>query len=221
MHRKHDQYSISRFVSLLNSNPVLDADTQLLYGGRHGVRLLVLVCLRIFYAIYQLESEEPPSPKNAHVVSASHLLDYLVAGATILLEQLQTSYEHLKDIRAQGPMVRVLVRNLLAEPGARRYELPKDDVRMKSPSPPGNKPQAEVRSNFTVMFRTDARSRVLEPGERSSIVLCGVGFLGLTTVTGSTTSFCCSGCECGEDRWPRLPGCFRSRDSSSPQLSCQ
>lgn len=147
VHRKHDQYSVSRFVSLLNRDPVLDEDTQLLYGGRHGVRLLVLVCLRIFYAIYRAEAAEPPSEKAPHTVSSSHLLDYLQAGATVLLEQLQSSYERLKDIRPQGPVVRVLFRNLLVEPEARRYDLPEDDVRMKSPSPPGKKaapPQTEV-----------------------------------------------------------------------------
>lgn len=135
MHPVHEDWAVSHFVGVIKRHPVLDEDTKLLYGGTNGVRLFVLACLRIFYAVFRAETLQESQLSLPCAVSPSAVLDYLLTAVTLLNNEITRSTKVLRRAREEVLEPEYMFEDVSDDSSMPCFEASGNDTRMKSPSP--------------------------------------------------------------------------------------
>lgn len=142
MHPIHEDWSVSRFVAVIKLNPLMDKESGMLYGGKSGVRLFVLACIRVFCAVFRAETLKEPQLSLPRAVSPSAVLDYLLTAVILLNNGVTNSIRLLKVARADPGNPVFNLQDLSDETSAHRIEAVGIDARREPPGPPS--PQQHV-----------------------------------------------------------------------------
>lgn len=75
MHHSHEVWNVLHFLGVVKRNPLLDEETRMVYGGPNGVRLFIVTCLRIFWAVFFAEPTQRPQLSISRAMAPAFILD--------------------------------------------------------------------------------------------------------------------------------------------------